>query len=102
MIALALLREFELLISDEPFTGLDPGQISVFKGILQECRQNQKAILLSTHLLDMVDGLCDRYIMLHQGRLVAAGTKREIIQSHSLSLDSTLEQIYLSLVGKPL
>ena len=101
MIALSLLREFELLIADEPFTGLDPGQISVFKGILRECGQNQKAVLLSTHLLDMVDGLCDRYIMLHQGRLVTDGTKGEIIQSHSLRPDSTLEQVYLSLVGRP-
>lgn len=102
MIALSLLREFELLIADEPFTGLDPTQISVFKGILRECRHNQKAVLLSTHLLGMVEGLCDRYIILHEGRLVTAGTKGEIIRDHALRPDSTLEQVYLSLVGRPL
>ena len=100
MIALALLRRYELLIADEPFSGLDPKQIGVFKQILKECRQEQKAVLLSTHLLDMVDGICDRYIMLHRGKLIAIGTKQDIIQRHALGPDSTLEQVYLTLVGK--
>lgn len=100
MIALALLRRYELLIADEPFGGLDPKQIGVFKQILAECRRDQKAVLLSTHLLDMVDGMCDRYIMLHRGKLVALGTKRDIIRRHALGLDSTLEQVYLTLVGR--
>lgn len=99
MIALALLRDYELLIADEPFSGLDPKQISVFKHILAECKQERKAVLLSTHLLDMVDGICDRYIMLHKGKLVAYGTVRDIVKRHSLSPDSTLEQVYLALVG---
>ena len=100
MIALALLRCYELLIADEPFIGLDPRQIRIFRQILEECRQEQKAVLLSTHLLDMVDGICDRYIMLHRGNLIAIGTKQDIIQRHALDPGSTLEQIYLILVGK--
>lgn len=100
MIALALLRDYELLIADEPFSGLDPKQISVFRHILTECRQEKKAVLLSTHLLNMVDGICDRYIMLHRGRLIACGTVQDIVQRHSLSPDSTLEQVYLALVGR--
>jgi ABC-2 type transport system ATP-binding protein len=100
MIALALLRRYELLIADEPFSGLDPKQIGIFRQVLEECRQEQKAVLLSTHLLDMVDGTCDRYIMLHRGKLIAIGTKQDIIQRHALDPDSTLEQVYLTLVGK--
>lgn len=100
MTALALLRNYELLIADEPFNGLDPKQISVFKQILRDCRNERKAVLLSTHLLDMVDGMCDRYIMLNHGRLVASGSKSEIIDTHSLDNDSTLEQVYLSLIEK--
>jgi ABC-2 type transport system ATP-binding protein len=99
MIALALLRRYELLIADEPFSGLDPKQIGIFRQVLEECRQEQKAVLLSTHLLDMVDGTCDRYIMLHRGKLIAIGTKQDIIQRHALDPDSTLEQVYLTLVG---
>lgn len=100
MIALALLRRYELLIADEPFSGLDPKQIGIFRQVLEGCRQEQKAVLLSTHLLDMVDGTCDRYIMLHRGKLIAIGTKQDIIQRHALDPDSTLEQVYLTLVGK--
>jgi ABC-2 type transport system ATP-binding protein len=100
MIALALLRRYELLIADEPFSGLDPKQIGIFRQVLEECRQEQKAVLLSTHLLDMVDGTCDRYIMLHRGKLIAIGTKQDIIQRNALDPDSTLEQVYLTLVGK--
>lgn len=100
MIALSLLRDFDLLIADEPFTGLDPKQISVFKQILRDCRNEGKAVLLSTHLLDIVDGLCDRYIMLNHGKLVASGSKSEIITTHSLDKDSTLEQIYLFLIER--
>ena len=99
MIALSLLRDFELLLADEPFTGLDPKQISVFKEILRECKLKGKAVLLSTHLLDMVDGLCDRFVILHRGKVVVSGTKEEIIRDHSLRPCSTLEQVYLSLVG---
>ena len=98
-IALALLRNYRLLIADEPFTGLDPMQIGVFKQIMMECRQERKAVLLLTHLLDMVDGLCDRYIMLNKGKLVTGGTKQEIIHRHSLKPDGTLEETYLALVG---
>ena len=57
MISLALIREYDLLIADEPFNGLDPKQISVFKEILRENRTDNKAILISTHLLDLVEDL---------------------------------------------
>jgi ABC-2 type transport system ATP-binding protein len=100
MIALALLRDYRLLVADEPFTGLDPTQIAVLKQILSECKRDHKAVLISTHLLDLVEGLCDRYIMLHRGRVIAVGSKPDIIQKHVLNPDSTLEQVYLTLVGK--
>jgi ABC-2 type transport system ATP-binding protein len=100
MVALALLRHYVLLVADEPFTGLDPGQIVVFKQILTDCRREQKAVLLSTHLLDMVEGLCDRYVMLHRGRIIAQGTKQDIIRQYDLNSDSTLEQVYLTLVRR--
>jgi len=53
MIICALLRNYEMLVADEPFTGLDPKQIKVLKDIFVEQRANGKTIILSTHLLDM-------------------------------------------------
>lgn len=99
-IALSLLRDYELLIADEPFSGLDPKQISIFKETLLDCKRAGKAVLLSTHLLDMVDGLCDKYIMLNHGRLIAHGTKSEIIKTYRLNNGSTLEQVYLALIER--
>jgi len=99
-IALSLLRNYELLIADEPFNGLDPKQINIFKETLFDCKKEGKAVLLSTHLLDVVDGICDKYIMLNHGELVAKGTKSEIIKVNNLNSDSTLEQIYLALIER--
>ena len=100
LIALSLLRDYEILIADEPFNGLDPKQISIFKDTLLNCKKLGKAVLLSTHLLDMVDGLCDKYILLKDGKRIAYGTKKEIIKIHNLNTDITLEQIYLTLIER--
>lgn len=99
-ISLSLLRDYELLIADEPFNGLDPKQINVFKRTLLNCKEMGKAILLSTHLLDMVEGLCDKYIMINHGKLVAYGTKSEIIHANNLDNDISLEQAYLSIIER--
>ena len=98
MIAISLLRQYEIFIADEPFNGLDPRQISIFKSILSEIRQQNKAILISTHLLDMAENICDKYIFLHSGKVLAMGTKQELTEKHGLPGNSSLEDIYLSLV----
>ena len=100
MISLALIRNYEFLIADEPFSGLDPKQIKLLKNILKENRTKNKAILISTHLLDLVEELCDKYVMIHRGQIIANGTKKEIIHEHGLDGLSTLEDIYLSLINK--
>ena len=97
MIATALLRNFDYFVADEPFTGLDPKQISVLKQILMELRQKNKGILLSTHLLDVIELFCDRYIMIDSGSVVAAGSKAEIAKYHGLSPQLTVEKLYISL-----
>lgn len=98
MIAISLLRKYEIFIADEPFNGLDPKQISIFKGILNEIRQQNKAILISTHLLDMAENICDKYIFLHDGKVLATGTKDGLIKKYKLPDHSSLETIYLSLI----
>lgn len=95
MIAIALIREYDVFVADEPLNGLDPKQISIFKNILLEMKQKNKAILISTHLLDMVEGICDKYIFLHQGTVVASGTKEEVAKQYHLDSSLTLEELYL-------
>lgn len=94
-IACALLRNFELLIADEPFNGLDPKQIKVFKDLLLECKANGKTVILSTHLLDMIENFCDEFIFIDHGKLLAQGSFEQIVTSNSMC--ATLEELYLYL-----
>lgn len=100
LIALSLVRKFNIFIADEPFNGLDPKQISEFKQILRDIKKKDKAILISTHLLDVIDDLCDRYVMINKGKVITFGTKTEIIQKYGLQPDSTIETIYLALINQ--
>ena len=100
MICTAIMREFDYLIADEPFTGLDPRQMTTFKEILLELKNRGKAVILSTHLLDTIESFCDRYVMIDKGEILAFGTKDEIIKSKKLSSDMSIEQIYLLLTEK--
>jgi ABC-2 type transport system ATP-binding protein len=97
MIAIALLRDYELLLADEPLNGLDPRQISIFKNMLKELCSQNKAILISTHLLDMAEEFCDKYIILGRGNVIASGTKKEILRKYHFPADTSLEKIYLFL-----
>jgi len=98
MICTAVMREFEYLIADEPFTGLDPRQMIALKNILLELKRRNKGIILSTHLLDTIESFCDRYIMLDKGDILAMGTRDEIIENKKLNSDLSIEQIYLTLI----
>lgn len=98
LIAISMLRTHKLLIADEPFNGLDPQQINEFKSFLLEEKAQEKGVLISTHLLDLVEGLCDKYVMLDSGTILAYGTKSDIIREFDLNPNSTLEKVYLSLI----
>lgn len=68
-LAAALLHDPELLILDEPTTGLDPNQLHDIRQLILELGK-EKTIFLSTHILSEVEALCDRVIILHQGEIV--------------------------------
>ncbi|RDB57734.1 ABC transporter ATP-binding protein [Paraeggerthella hongkongensis] len=102
MISMALLRGQELLIADEPFTGLDPHQIREFKNMLCELRDRGVAVMLSTHLLNMVDSYCDEFVVLDKGRVIAAGSKEDIAKRFGSSHGfESMEDMYLGLTASP-
>ncbi|MGI4831482.1 MAG: ABC transporter ATP-binding protein [Janthinobacterium lividum] len=74
----SLLHEPELIIMDEPFSGLDPVNATLLQDTLLELRREGKAILFSTHRMDQVEKLCDAIAIIYQGKLVLHGTVREI------------------------
>ncbi|MFD1953689.1 ABC transporter ATP-binding protein [Paenibacillus thailandensis] len=101
MIMNALLAEPPLYIIDEPFLGLDPLGIKSLLERLVEVKRRGSAILMSSHILATVEAYCDRYIVLHQGRIVAQGTLEEIRQAAGLDKGAgSLEESFYKLVSE--
>ena len=73
-----LIHDPQLLILDEPFAGLDPVNTQLLKEIIFELRSQGKAIILSTHMMNEVEALCDRILMINEGRTVLYGELAEI------------------------
>jgi ABC-2 type transport system ATP-binding protein len=76
-----LLPDPDLIVADEPFAGLDPVNTRLVKQILEEQRQAGKSILMSTHQMYQVEALCDRIVLIDEGRTVLYGAVDEIKRS---------------------
>ena len=87
----ALVNDPDLLILDEPTTGLDPQARHLMWERLQKLLQQGKAILLTTHFMDEAERLCDRLIVLDHGRKIAEGAPRALIAEH---LESDVVEVY--------
>jgi ABC-2 type transport system ATP-binding protein len=74
----ALLHEPELIIMDEPFSGLDPVNATLLMDTLVSLRGEGKAILFSTHRMDQVEKLCDAIALISRGKLLLSGSMREV------------------------
>lgn len=74
----AVMAEPTALILDEPFSGLDPVAVDSMVDLLREQTHRGVPVLFSSHQLDLIDRLCDRMTILHEGRLVADGTTEEL------------------------
>ena len=99
---LALLTAFAhepaVLLLDEPTNGLDAPSAAFAKAHLCSLAASGTAVIVSTHLLDMADSLCDRILVLHQGRLFADGTPGEVRARAGLAPEATLEEAFLRLI----
>jgi ABC-2 type transport system ATP-binding protein len=82
-LAQALLHDPEVLIMDEPTAGLDPNQIREFRSNISKLG-NSKTILISTHILQEVDAVADRVLLVDRGKLVFDGTPSELAKSGSI------------------
>jgi ABC-2 type transport system ATP-binding protein len=74
----ALLHEPELIIMDEPFSGLDPVNAALLQDTLLDLNRQGRTVLFSTHRMDQVEKLCDTICLIHRGRKVLAGAMQEI------------------------
>ena len=96
MIICAFIVNPSLFIVDEPFLGLDPLAISDLIELLAEEKANGKAILMSTHVLDSAEKMCDRFVILHHGQVLAQGTLEELRQTFGDD-SASLNDIYMQL-----
>jgi len=84
MIMFAFLQKRSLYIIDEPFMGLDPKIIRKLLTMIEEEKKRGATILMSTHVLDTAEKICDRFLLLSNGRLIAEGTIDDIRQKSRL------------------
>jgi ABC-2 type transport system ATP-binding protein len=94
----AFLHRPKLLIMDEPLNALDPRSARIVKDFLHELKRQGVTAILSTHVLEIAQAMCDRIGIMYQGKLQALGNMEELRQMSKLP-DSGLEDIFLKLTG---
>lgn len=96
-IACGLLHEPRALLFDEPLTGLDPGSIRRMKRTIRARAEDGAAVILSSHLLPLVEEVCSRILVIHRGRRVAVGSVDEIVAHRPELVGRGLEEVFLAL-----
>ena len=96
LIVCALMLDVPVYVVDEPFLGLDPLGIRTLLQVLKEKKDKGAAILMSTHVLDTAEKYCDRFIVLHEGKVIAQGDI-EGLRATSNVEETSLEEIYFAL-----
>ncbi|ADU29736.1 ABC transporter ATP-binding protein [Evansella cellulosilytica] len=94
MIMCAFLVRPSLYVADEPFVGLDPIGIKSFLDRMVEMKRQGCGVLMSTHILATAEKYCDRFILLHEGKIVLQGTLKELQQQANMP-GADLDEIYV-------
>ena len=98
-LAAALLHDPEILICDEPMTALDPLAVQWLKSRILDLKKRNRLILFATHLLAIAETLADRLAILHEGRLVFAGTLSGLQQDCGPGSPVGLEDLFATIIG---
>lgn len=98
-VACALVHNANVMLFDEPIIGIDPAGVAEVKEELRRAKEAGVAVLISTHLLDTAEKLCDRVIILARGQKLAEGTLSEL-QAKSGMAGKSLEDVFLELTDE--
>ncbi|TRZ81849.1 MAG: ATP-binding cassette domain-containing protein [Sediminibacterium sp.] len=91
-IAAAIIHKPKLILLDEPTAGLDPNQLIEIRALIQSLSKDTM-ILFSTHILQEVTAICDRVLVLHQGKLVADEPIGQLLEKHGASLEEIFKML---------
>ena len=94
----AIMHKPELLIMDEPITSLDPKSARIVKDLLRRLASQGVTTIMSTHVLEIAQAMCDRIAIMHNGQLLALGTMDELRHMAKMP-ESGLEDVFLKLTG---
>lgn len=99
-IACALVHRANVMLFDEPLIGIDPAGVHEVKQEILRAKEHGCAILISTHLLDTAEKLCDRVLIVSKGRKIAEGTLAQLREASNLE-GADLEEVFLKLTATP-
>jgi lipooligosaccharide transport system ATP-binding protein len=99
LIARALVNRPELVVLDEPTTGLDPQARLAVWGLLDRLRSEGVTLLVTTHYMEEAERICDRLVIMDEGRIVAHGSPAELKERYG---ESSLEGVFLQITGHSL
>lgn len=94
-LAQAILHDPEVLILDEPTSGLDPNQLIEVRKLIKKLGET-KTVILSTHIMQEVEAVCDRVIIISRGQIVADDTKENLMRAHS---EESIEPVFVKLTN---
>ena len=95
----ALVHEPDLIILDEPLTGLDAGSARLVKTVLSDRVSKGSTVIMTTHILEIAERMADRIGVISGGRLIAEGTLNELREDMGRT-DSSLEDLFLAIVER--
>ena len=93
---MTLIHDPEMVLLDEPASGLDPRYTKILKDWIKNLASNGRTVLLSTHIIEMAENLCTKVAIIDKGQLLAVGTIREIQSSTGVN---NLEDAFIRLIG---
>jgi ABC-2 type transport system ATP-binding protein len=97
VIIAALLHNPQVVLLDEPLDGLDPNAAVGFKALLESLAREGKTIVYSSHILDVVERVCDRVAIMVAGKIHVEGTPAELLAAYEMD---TLESLFTQLTGQ--
>lgn len=97
----SILHDPEILILDEPFSGLDPISVQELKNAILRLREENKIIIFSSHIMDHVESLCESIMIINKGSSLLQGNLEEIVETYEINgkRNNSLNDIFIDKVG---